>query len=89
MPQNKEILKLYGFVVRSPNRKRVLLELSESPRIPTDIAKRLNINVNHVSRALSELKSKGLVSCINPEEKRGRVYTISEIGRKVLDNIST
>jgi DNA-binding MarR family transcriptional regulator len=87
MVDNEQILKLYGFVARSPYRKMVLLELGLSPSIPKDIAKRLNINVNHVSRALSQLKAKNLVKCINPEEKKGRVYQITEIGQRVLNRI--
>lgn len=88
MVEDQLTLKLYGFVISSSYRKMVLLELSKSPQIPTNIARRLNINVNHVSRALSQLNSKGLVRCINPEERKGRVYILTELGRKVLNRLS-
>lgn len=88
MVEDQLTLKLYGFVISSSYRKMVLLELSKSPQIPTNIARRLNINVNHVSRALSQLNSKGLVQCINPEERKGRVYILTELGRKVLNRLS-
>lgn len=88
MVEDQLTLKLYGFVISSSYRKMVLLELGKSPQIPTNIARRLNINVNHVSRTLSQLNSKGLVRCINPEERKGRVYILTELGRKVLNRLS-
>jgi len=80
---NNEILKSYAFVARSPNRRKVLQELSKSPQIPSDLSKKLNLNINHVSRALAELRRNDLVRCVNPEDKKGRVYELSEKGKEV------
>lgn len=59
------------FVKRSQYRQRVLTSLDGNVLKPTEIAKRSNIKTNHVSKVLSELKSKDLIEIINPEMEKG------------------
>ena len=69
----------YSFVIRGSNRKKVLQSL-EKPMIPTQIASKTKLHLSHVSRALNELESKGLVECVTPDERVGRVYRLTEKG---------
>ena len=46
-----------------------------------------NTYFNLVSRALAELKKFGLVKIINPKEKTGRIYKLTELGKKVKENL--
>lgn len=66
------------FVKRSQYRQRVLTSLEGNVLIPTEIAKRSNIKTNHVSKVLSELKSKDLIEIINPEMRKGRLYRLTK-----------
>lgn len=77
----------FDFVQRSSYRQRVLKALDEDVLMPTEIAERSNIKTNHVSKVLSELKSKELIELINPEARKGRLYRLNDDGKIVLEQI--
>jgi len=76
------------FVQRSTYRQKVLTSLDGNVLIPTEIAKRSNIKTNHVSKVLSELKSKDLIEIINPEVRKGRLYRLTPTGDKIAEYIT-
>lgn len=76
------------FVKRSQYRQRVLKALEDDVLMPKQIAERSDIKVNHVSKVLSELKSKELIELINPEARKGRLYRIQPDGNEILKNIN-
>ena len=78
--------KTYSFVIRGRYRRRIVLALKVE-RTPTQIAKLTEINVSHVSRALSELKGRGIVECITPKENSGKIYRLTEKGKEIKDHI--
>ncbi|WP_405273362.1 winged helix-turn-helix domain-containing protein [Methanobrevibacter sp.] len=55
--------------------------------IPTQIAENSGIRTNHVSKVLSELKAHELIECINPEVRKGRLYRLTEKGKKIVENL--
>lgn len=78
---------LTAFVVRSSYRKKVFLEFSK-PQRPSQIAKKLNLRLTHVTRALRELKQKGLIKCLNPKETIGRFYELTNKGKNTLKEVN-
>ncbi len=46
------------------------------------------IRTNHISKVLSELKSKEIVECINEEARKGRLYRLTDTGKEVLESIN-
>lgn len=76
------------FVRRSSYRQRVLKALNGDVLMPKEIAERSNIKTNHVSKVLSELKSKELIEIINPEARKGRLYRLKNDGKMVLDYLN-
>ena len=74
---------LISFLSRSKNRKTVLENL-DNPITPTELASKLNIQRSTISRAILELMNKKLVKCLTPKEKMGRLYQITDLGKKVL-----
>jgi len=44
---------------------------------------------SHVSRTLKQLKDLGLIKCLNPNAKVGRLYTLTENGREIIKKIKT
>lgn len=72
-----------SYVIRGKNRRRVFLAL-ETLKTPTQLSDELKIHLSHVSRALGELESKKLVVCLTPAEKVGRIYRLTERGKRVL-----
>ena len=53
--------------------------------MPTEIAERSNIKTNHVSKVLSELKSKELIELVNPEARKGRLYRPTGNGNEIIN----
>jgi predicted transcriptional regulator len=76
-----------GYVLASKNR-RAVLALLENPKVPTALAKSTNLNLANVSRTLSELNRRGLVTCLTPKKRVGRIYTTTKKGKEVLAKIS-
>ena len=75
-----------SFVRRGQLRTRILLSL-ENPNNPTDLAKKLNSHRPTVSNAISELKDKGLVKRLNPNEKNISIYGITTEGKQIAEKI--
>ena len=80
--------KLYSFVSRSKQRVKIILML-EKPVRPTQIAKETKLNKSHVSRTLNEFVERGIAKCLTPNEKVGRYYVLTELGKEVLKHIKT
>lgn len=76
------------FVKRSSYRQNVLKSLEDNVLMPKEIAERSNIKTNHVSKVLSELKSKELIELVNPEARKGRLYRLKNDGKMVLDYLN-
>ena len=78
-----EELDLFGFISSSERRSAVVSELLESPQTPKNLAENTDIRINHVSNVLAELESEKIVTCVNPDRQRGRVYKLTPVGKKV------
>ena len=75
-----------SYVVASKTRKLIILKL-ETPRTPTFLAKDLSVNLANISRSLSELEEKGIVICLTPEQRMGKIYSLTKKGIKASDTI--
>jgi len=74
---------LVSFVGRGRARRQVLKALVKA-NYPTELAKQLDLDRSTISRVMLELTEKGLVECLTPDERMGRYYRITEIGKKVV-----
>jgi DNA-binding MarR family transcriptional regulator len=64
-----------SFIISSSYREDVLTRLTDSPATPSQIAADRNMDISHASRALGELRERGLVELLVPEERqKGRIY---------------
>lgn len=73
------------FIKLSKNREKVLKALDGETLKPTDISKKTGIHRNNISQILSQLREKELVRLLNPENKRGRLYELTEYGKEILN----
>jgi len=79
-----------GYIISSQYRVAVLRRLAEGPATPSRIASDTGINIAHVSRALQELRDRGLVELLVPEDrKKGRIYGITDEGHAVWTEIQS
>lgn len=87
MEFSDELWKEVGFVIRSKNRTKVMKSLQNDVKIPSQIAIDIGIKTNHVSNNLKILKDHELVECINPEDRKGKLYRLTEKGNKIMEKI--
>jgi len=76
--------ELYSFIVRSDRRKGILVSLNK-PKTPTEISKEVKVSVAHVSRTLKEFSKKGIIECLTPKAKVGRIYQLTAEGKILLE----
>ncbi len=80
---------LYDTVwVRRGKQRRAVLMVMERAMLPSEIkskAKTINpkVSLNNTSDVLRSFSEKGLATCLNPKEKTGRLYELTNRGRKV------
>ncbi|OQD59458.1 transcriptional regulator [Methanobrevibacter arboriphilus JCM 13429 = DSM 1125] len=83
-----EIIEFLVYVKPSKYRQKILISLKdEKLKIPSEIARDVGVITSHISIYLSGLKEKNLIKCINEEATKGRLYHITENGKKVLKYI--
>ena len=80
--------KDYSFVIRSEHRKRVF-DVLNKPKTPTQLAKELDINLGYISNILISLLDRKLIQCLNPKEKRHRLYEWNKKGRDLFNSMFT
>lgn len=80
-----------SFVLRSTYRMGVIRALSRSGQLtPTAIAKKTDIRQPHVSRALSELRKKDLVTlAVAEDQHKGRLYELTQFGADIWADITS
>jgi Mn-dependent DtxR family transcriptional regulator len=80
--------EILGKVLASNHRLKTINVLSEGVMTPARIAKRLNIEISHASKIVRELKSLGLVECKTPELRKGKLYGLTDNGKRILQNLN-
>lgn len=83
----KEFYEILGFIKISPHRTNTLKCINEELKIPSEIAKELNLRTSQVSSALTDLKKKDLVICVNENVRKGRLYKCTPLGLEILKKI--
>jgi len=76
----------YGYVERGKLRKEVVKHMNE-PKTPKQLAKELNIHLAEASRVLIELTKRKLAKCLTPNLLSGRVYDLTEEGKKIREKM--
>lgn len=72
-----------SYIMASRYRTIVVDELGKCPATPSGIATATDIRITHASRALHELRERGLVQLLVPDHvEKGRIYGITESGRQ-------
>lgn len=81
---NDETITKLSFVRSSKHRENILRFIGDEIKIPTEIAKNVNISSKHISKYLGELKEKNIVVCLNENDRRGRLYKLTPLGKEIL-----
>ena len=78
---------LIVYINRSSYRVKIVQSLGRGYKIPTNIATDTGLLRNHISYVLSALARVGVVECVNPEYKKGRIYRLTKKGFEILDDV--
>jgi DNA-binding MarR family transcriptional regulator len=82
-------LSSLSLVKSSRKRAAVLTTLARNEYLtPAEISETTSIIINHVSNILKELRDNQLITCVNDDTKKGRLYQITNEGRKIYEFIS-
>lgn len=86
----RQIIKGISLIKNSDYRKKILTSLSDVNYLtPSEISQKTKIRLNHVSNFLKDLKDNRLILCLNEKDKRGRLYQITDLGKKVIKENGT
>jgi DNA-binding MarR family transcriptional regulator len=79
-----------SFVISSRYRVVSMQRLSDGPATPSQIAQDEEVGLSHVSRALQELRDRGLVTLlVSDNRNKGRVYGLTDAGADIWTRIET
>ena len=79
-------IELYSWIIRGKQRREILKNISDV-QTPTQLSNKSGYSLNHTSRILREFTRKGIVKCLNPKAKTGRIYKITPKGKRVRDEL--
>lgn len=80
-------IEQYSWVKASQYRENILLAIEEKPRTPKELAEMNDYYLSHVSNVLSDLDNHGLAECITPDKKKGRLWTLTEDGKGIVEDL--
>lgn len=79
---------LRAFLHRGKNRLLILNKLKEGERTQAQLFKEIGIYRSHITRTLKELEEKGLVKCLNPNDRIYKIYVITSKAKNIIKNLS-
>ncbi|MBI5253751.1 MAG: hypothetical protein HY930_05075 [Euryarchaeota archaeon] len=77
-----------SFVMSGNLRFRTLVELKGAQKTPSDLREVFGCPISHVSKTLKELEGRNLIKCLTPERRKIKFFTITDGGKKILDEIN-
>ncbi|MCL2115071.1 MAG: winged helix DNA-binding protein [Methanobrevibacter sp.] len=81
---NDETIAKLSFIKSSKHRENILHFIGDEIKISTEIARNINISSKHISKYLRELKDENIIVCLNENDKRGRLYKLTPLGKEIL-----
>ena len=81
---DEELIKSISLIKSSSYRQKILESLGTNIMTPAEIAKSSGFRLNHVSMYLTDMKEAGLVQCLNEDSKKGRLYQMTDLGKKAI-----
>lgn len=83
----KEKWLKYAHVISSKNKVRIIKLLKNGPSTPTNLSEKVDINTSIVSRLLKDMTNENIIACLNPNERKGKLFYLTEIGNWIAELI--
>jgi len=78
---------LIGFVKASSYRSQIMISLKKKNKTPKELKNELGFYISHISSTLNQLISKGLVVCLTPQLKKGKIFALTELGINIINQL--
>lgn len=79
--------ELIGKVKSSEWRFRVLKILNSGLKLPSELSKEADISSSHISEVIRDLREMNLIECKNPNLRKGKIYSITKLGKDILKEL--
>ena len=87
MCNDEKFLEQVAYVLASDHRKNIILFMGDELYSPKQIGDAINVRTNHISNLLAQLRKYNLVYNTTPRIHKGRLYSLTEDGKRVLEYI--
>lgn len=87
MCNDEKFLEQVAYVLASDHRKNIILFMGDELYSPKQIGDAINVRTNHISNLLAQLRKYNLVYNTTPRIRKGRLYSLTEDGKRVLEYI--
>ena len=81
--------ELIGKIKSSEWRFKVLKILKENMKTPSELSKEANISSSHISEVIKDLREMKLIECKNPNLRKGKIFSITNLGKEILKEVET
>lgn len=80
----------YGWVKRGKRRQQALGVFNKSPNPLTikEIHEKAHIALSQASAIVAELEDEGVIECLTPQDKIGKLYRITEEGKEIITTLT-
>lgn len=87
----KPVKNKLGYILRSPYRTAIV-KVMDKAYTTTAVWNRAKVKVptlirNHCSKNLIAMRRQGIIKCLNPNERFGKVYQLTELGNDLRETI--
>ncbi len=69
--------------VKSSKNKQIIIKALNKPKTPTELSRELKVARSTCSNTLLELQRMGLVICLTPKLRMGRLYKLTREGQEI------
>ena len=84
---DQKFLEQVAYVKISKHRTNIILFIQNELYTPKQIGDGIGVRTNHISNLLAQLRKFDLVYCATPNIKKGRLYSLTDDGKRVLEYI--
>lgn len=79
--------KLRRLILTGKARRIVFNSLGDKPKLSKEISSKTKLVLSNVIRILNEFEKSGLAKNLTPSEKRNRVWTLTENGKRLAKEL--
>ena len=76
----------YSWMIRGKQRRKIL-KIMDKPMIPTQIKEKADLSLNNVSDILREFRKRKVAKCLNPKQRTGRLYELTDKGKRLRNQL--